>query len=91
MGIRHASWLQAVENYEYETPSEFEDEEIDEDLAFTAEDEQQFGDMMGGKAAADEAEDSADGEQSAELPESDDEELSPATKVSQACSASGHA
>jgi hypothetical protein len=27
--------LQQVENYEYEMPSDFEDEEIDEEMAFT--------------------------------------------------------
>ncbi|KAK9837770.1 hypothetical protein WJX74_004747 [Apatococcus lobatus] len=66
----------AVENYEYETPSEFEDEEIDEDLAFTAEDEQQFGSIIGGSAASDGEEASPDAEGGfEELPESDDEEL----------------
>jgi U3 small nucleolar RNA-associated protein 14 len=35
--------LQKVENYEYEMPSDFEDEEIDEDLAFTAEDKVKYG------------------------------------------------
>ena len=29
--------LQRVDNYEYELPSDFEDEEIDEDMAFTGE------------------------------------------------------
>mmetsp|Transcript_37964 Transcript_37964/g.96008 ORF Transcript_37964/g.96008 Transcript_37964/m.96008 type:complete len:1095 (-) Transcript_37964:202-3486(-) len=31
-----------VENYEYEMPSDFEDEEIDEDLAFTEEDKKKY-------------------------------------------------
>lgn len=35
--------MQKVENYEYEMPSDFEDEEIDEDLAFTAEDKVKYG------------------------------------------------
>jgi U3 small nucleolar RNA-associated protein 14 len=50
---------QRVENYEYELPSDFEDEEIDEDLAFTAEDKERFagwfgddGDGPGAAAAA---------------------------------------
>ncbi len=34
--------LQQVDNYEYELPSEFEDEEIDEELAFTAEDKKKY-------------------------------------------------
>ncbi|KAK9843917.1 hypothetical protein WJX84_005428 [Apatococcus fuscideae] len=62
----------AVENYQYETPSEFEDEEIDEDMAFTEEDKHQFGDM--GMEAPAEDEDLA-GEDLREMPESDDEEL----------------
>ena len=33
---------QTVENYEYEMPSDFEDEEIDEDSAFTAEDKRLY-------------------------------------------------
>jgi U3 small nucleolar RNA-associated protein 14 len=37
-----------VENYEYELPSDFEDEEIDEDLAFTAEDKERFAGWFGG-------------------------------------------
>jgi U3 small nucleolar RNA-associated protein 14 len=31
--------VQAIENYQYEMPDEFVDEDIDEDMAFTAEDE----------------------------------------------------
>ena len=34
--------MQKVENYEYELPSDFEDEEIDEDLAFTEEDKKKY-------------------------------------------------
>ena len=35
--------MQRVENYEYELPSDFEDEEIDEELAFTEEDKKKYG------------------------------------------------
>ncbi len=35
--------FQAVDNYEYELPSDFEDEEIDEEMAFTAEDKIKYG------------------------------------------------
>jgi len=46
---------QRVENYEYELPSDFEDEEIDEEMAFTAEDKERyagwFDDAGGGGAA----------------------------------------
>ncbi len=67
-----------MDNYEYETPSEFEDEEIDEDLAFTAEDEHKLGDMFGGsKAAADEddvEDDELDEDPGGAMPESDDDE-----------------
>jgi hypothetical protein len=38
---------QRVENYEYEMPSDFEDEEIDEDLAFTAEDKKKYAGWFG--------------------------------------------
>lgn len=40
--ISQRSCLQKVDNYEYELPSDFEDEEIDEDLAFTEEDKQKY-------------------------------------------------
>jgi U3 small nucleolar RNA-associated protein 14 len=36
-----------VENYEYELPSDFEDEEIDEDMAFTAEDKKLYAGWFG--------------------------------------------
>ena len=39
--------MQRVDNYEYELPSDFEDEEIDEEAAFTAEDKKQFADWFG--------------------------------------------
>lgn len=35
--------MQNVENYEYELPEDFEDEEIDEDEAFNSEDERMYG------------------------------------------------
>ena len=38
--------VQRVDNYEYELPSDFEDEEIDEEAAFTAEDKKQFADWF---------------------------------------------
>lgn len=41
------STTQEVENYEYEMPSDFEDEEIDEDNAFTAEDKKKYGAWFG--------------------------------------------
>ena len=44
--------LQRVDNYEYELPSDFEDEEIDEEAAFTEEDKKQFADWFGDKGAA---------------------------------------
>jgi hypothetical protein len=34
--------LQQVDNYEYEMPSDFEDEEIDEEMAFTEEDKKKY-------------------------------------------------
>lgn len=47
---------QQVESYEYEMPSDFEDEEIDEEAAFTAEDKKKFGawfDDIGGSDGED--------------------------------------
>ncbi len=38
--------MQRVDNYEYELPSDFEDEEIDEEAAFTEEDKKQFADWF---------------------------------------------
>lgn len=43
---------QDVENYEYELPSDFEDEEIDEDAAFTEEDKKQYAGWFEGTEAA---------------------------------------
>lgn len=43
--------MQRVENYEYELPSDFEDEEIDEDAAFTEADKEQFADWFGDAGA----------------------------------------
>jgi hypothetical protein len=37
------------DNYQYELPSDFDDEEIDEDEAFTAEDFERYGDIGSGK------------------------------------------
>ncbi|KFM25617.1 U3 small nucleolar RNA-associated protein 14 [Auxenochlorella protothecoides] len=45
-----------VDNYEYEMPSDFEDEEIDEDTAFTAEDNALYGHMFEGGPSGEEGE-----------------------------------
>lgn len=39
---RNKNRYDQVENYEYEMPSDFEDEEIDEELAFTEEDKRKY-------------------------------------------------
>lgn len=44
---------QEVENYEYELPSDFEDEEIDEELAFTEEDKKKYGSWFEREVSAD--------------------------------------
>ena len=41
--------LQRVDNYEYELPSDFEDEEIDEDEAFGPDDDVKLGHLLGSK------------------------------------------
>ena len=38
--------IQAVDNFQYELPEDFEDEEIDEEAAFTPEDEKRYGSMF---------------------------------------------
>ena len=43
------SCLQVVDNFQYELPEEFEDEEIDEDMAFTEEDNRLYAHMVGPK------------------------------------------
>jgi U3 small nucleolar RNA-associated protein 14 len=55
-----------VSNYEYEMPSDFEDEEIDEEMAFTEEDNKKYGsffDDMGDVEEEDEFEDGFDEEE----------------------------
>jgi U3 small nucleolar RNA-associated protein 14 len=57
-----------VDNYEYELPSDFEDEEIDEDMAFTAEDKKLYAGWFGDDeadhaAAGGEGSDEDDGQQ----------------------------
>lgn len=44
-----------MENYEYELPSDFEDEEIDEDTAFTAEDKKLYAGWFGEEEEEEEA------------------------------------
>ncbi|KAF5840649.1 Utp14 protein-domain-containing protein [Dunaliella salina] len=55
---KHKSRYDKVENYEYEMPSDYEDEEIDEDLAFTEEDKKKYAGWFD-----DEGEDEEDGEE----------------------------
>ena len=43
------SCLQVVDNFQYELPEGFEDEEIDEDMAFTEEDSRLYAHMVGPK------------------------------------------
>eukprot|EP00897_Mesotaenium_endlicherianum_P003509 jgi/Mesen1/3186/ME000184S02248 len=52
-----------VDVYEYELPDDFEDEELDEDMAFTEEDKARFGHLASGEASDDEDDggDGADG------------------------------
>ena len=43
--------LQNVANFQYELPEDFEDEEIDEEMAFTEEDKELMAKKAGGAAA----------------------------------------
>ncbi|PNH08472.1 U3 small nucleolar RNA-associated protein 14 [Tetrabaena socialis] len=81
--VKHAKRFDDVENYEYELPSDFEDEEIDEDNAFTEEDKKKYGgwfdkeaggDEQGAVIGDDDGEDYSDeDEQGAEGDDEDDE------------------
>ncbi len=88
---------QRVDNYEYVMPADFEDEEIDEETAFSAEDKVKyaawFEDMDGGdEDMGDEEEEEEEEEQAGQqdddvdLLESEDEDL-PAKKVGFPCGA----
>lgn len=54
--------MQDVENYEYEMPSDFEDEEIDEECAFTEEDKKLYAGWFDKKAGSDEGDDEGEEE-----------------------------
>eukprot|EP00775_Hariotina_reticulata_P004466 gene4466-4722_t len=54
---KHQQRYDHVDNYEYELPSDFEDEEIDEDMAFTAEDKKLYAGWFGEDVAEDGSED----------------------------------
>lgn len=58
-GIHHRA-QQDVDNYEYELPSDFEDEEIDEDEAFNSEDERKYGAWFERDAAQGSTDDGSD-------------------------------
>lgn len=49
-----------MDNYEYELPEDFEDEEIDEDEAFNSEDERMYGHLFGSKDDESESSQSSD-------------------------------
>ncbi|KAG2423906.1 hypothetical protein HXX76_014959 [Chlamydomonas incerta] len=55
--VKNAKRFDEVENYEYELPSDFEDEEIDEEMAFTEEDKKKFGAWFEKEVDADEDDD----------------------------------
>ncbi|KAG2441194.1 hypothetical protein HYH02_010038 [Chlamydomonas schloesseri] len=59
--VKNAKRFDEVENYEYELPSDFEDEEIDEEMAFTEEDKKKFGAWFEKEVDADEDDDGEDG------------------------------
>jgi U3 small nucleolar RNA-associated protein 14 len=75
------STLQKVENYEYELPSDFEDEEIDDEEAFNSEDERMYGHLFknkkddGGSASEDEEVESESEEDDLLNSDDDDEEV----------------
>lgn len=61
---------QQVDNYEYEMPSDFEDEEIDEEMAFTEEDKKKYAgwfDDEGAGGSEDEEEGEEEGSSDADM------------------------
>lgn len=74
--------LQIVESREFEMPSDFEDEEIDEESAFTAEDKIKYAGMFGSDTEA-----ASGGEESDDLLDSDEE---PAGGQVRCCCLTGH-
>ncbi|EFJ43959.1 hypothetical protein VOLCADRAFT_121361 [Volvox carteri f. nagariensis] len=89
--VKHAERFDKVDNYEYELPSDFEDEEIDEELAFTEEDKKKFGGWFEKEVSADEDDDGAllgdgngeDWDDEGEGEDDDDEEDEDRTGVKQ--------
>ncbi|MEW5305610.1 MAG: hypothetical protein WDW36_008141 [Sanguina aurantia] len=75
--VKHARRFDDVENYEYEQPSDMEDEEIDEDNAFTAEDKKKYGAWFGDgdDGDTDDDDEGQDGGGEDDLGSYDDEEL----------------
>jgi hypothetical protein len=70
----HTYREQVVDNYEYELPENFEDEEIDEDAAFNEEDEKLYGDWFSSTAkAAPDGDESDDKRGSPDLLDSEEE------------------
>ncbi|KAJ9510861.1 hypothetical protein QJQ45_027729 [Haematococcus lacustris] len=60
--VKHAARYDRVDNFEYEMPSDFEDEEIDEELAFTEEDKKKYaGWFDDGKEPTDEGDEEEEG------------------------------
>lgn len=70
--------LQKVDNYEYELPSDFEDEEIDDEEAFNSEDERMYGhlfkDKNGGDASEEEEDEDDSEEEEEDLLNSEDDD-----------------
>eukprot|EP00887_Chlorella_sp_A99_P001155 scaffold14.g1155.t1 len=71
---RHAERFDRVDNYEYEMPLDFEDEEIDEDAAFNDEDEKLYGHLFGDMKGSSGSEGSEGEEDEADLLDSEEEE-----------------
>ncbi|GFR45758.1 hypothetical protein Agub_g7173 [Astrephomene gubernaculifera] len=72
--VKHAERFDQVDNYEYELPSDFEDEEIDEDTAFTEEDKKKFGAWFEKEVSADEDEGDTIGDDDGEDWDDEDED-----------------
>ncbi|KAG7667273.1 hypothetical protein Ndes2526B_g04225 [Nannochloris sp. 'desiccata'] len=63
-----------VDNYEYELPSDFEDEEIDDEQAFNSEDERMYGHLFKNKQGGDASEEEEDEDEEDDLLHSEDDD-----------------
>lgn len=72
--LKISAVVQRVDNYEYELPSDFEDEEIDDEQAFNSEDERMYGHLFKNKQGGDASEEEEDEDEEDDLLHSEDDD-----------------